>query len=649
MATKKKQEIREEIDAVRLVVRKFEELESNFKPARDAWVEDHELYMGTYDALSYKGSSKVKTDAVFRTVESLVANLDNLYWRNGTPFMGKPTEGSDVDLLRNIHTPLMEYQINATNMRGSTTNLHRYGAKYGVFIAKKEYDAETDCIKLIAEDPNTIYWDMSVNNKACLDIIVKRKVVSYAHIQKMGYMNTELLFLPQYKMEIERTEKEEATDSAVDQEGAAYDPIVSKHELLEADISYPIDKDGREFEERIITIINRKVLARNDKNDFGEKRYYFAPFIEIEDSLRGIGVCRATKQNYIELCDTINQSNDNVTRNLNEMRYVNKDAIPNINQFNNQTKNREQGIVYVSGNPNAAVFVDRPPLFINEIRNKISQLESNIYGWSGSGLIQQGMPMSPVISATETSQIAQKADLRIIMIMKCIENNIYNPFVKDLFKYNAGLFPGKNMRLSKDTFMRIMGSASGIYADNFPKSLKGMYDFYFTGSTEAESRLTKSQSLMNFINIYAKIPPELKQDPALKYMLRKEYELITGEKDSDSIFPKEAEKELISPDNENIILANGGFIIPNPMDNHKEHWQKHKAFQAQSAGKIMEPLKFETHIVLHEQILNTTMNPGGRPGETQPGTPTQEMAAPRQKQPVEGNMMGPGMAGETQT
>jgi hypothetical protein len=643
-----------EIRAVNTVVEKYKDLENAMTSMRYDFRTAHEIYMGTYTGVFYKGTSRVKSDSIFKAVESLIANLDNIYWRNTPPFNGKPTEGSDVELMRNIHMPLMEHQLDRVMFRDATERLFRMGAKYGTFIAMKAWDRNTDFLKLIPIDPNTVYYDTTKNNVKDLDIVIrKKKNVSFDHLKKMGYKNLELLVLPENMLHMDRDEKEQATDNAIgNTEGyegtnaAGYNALTAKHEVLEADVSWDVNGDGTVFEEYIVTVINRRVLARMEKNPFNEKRYYFCPFIEVEDSLAGIGVCMAAKNQWIELTDTLNQMNDNVTRNLNEHRYVDENLIRNKRKFEYQMKNREYGITMVDGNPGQGIMVDRPPLFLNEIRNKAEANESSIMGWSGAFLVQQGMPMGRATTATEAANVINKSDLRILLMMRRIENRVLNPFMRDVFRYNTGYYG--SMRLSEKAFRRILGEKALMYTTDerkFPGSIKDEFDFFFGGSTEAENRLQKAQQLMNFVNIYVKIPPQMLQNPSLNFLLRKEYELITGAKDGDEIFPKEAPKEFVNPEHENVLLDNGGFILPNPMENFDAHLKSH--YEHYQNGSPKYPVKLQAHIVLTEQMAGQKTQGGG-----QPGTPTQEQSPqtePRQQGAVSGNFGGGGVGTETQT
>lgn len=80
------------------------------------------------------------------------------------------------------------------------------------------------------------------------------------------------------------------------------------------------------------------------------------------------------------------------------------------------------------------------------------------------------------------------------------------------------------------------------------------------------------------------------------------------------------ESEELSPDEENIIISQGGLVVPLPNEDVNEHVRSHLQFLQEHEEEIPDHIMklFQQHIQLHMQIQMSVYQPVGGPMATQP-------------------------------
>jgi hypothetical protein len=74
------------------------------------------------------------------------------------------------------------------------------------------------------------------------------------------------------------------------------------------------------------------------------------------------------------------------------------------------------------------------------------------------------------------------------------------------------------------------------------------------------------------------------------------------------------ENEMIGEDEENLLMANGGFAIPLPNEDHQSHIRAHVEFMQQHPDLEPEVIKtIQNHIKAHQTIVMSVYQPNQQP------------------------------------
>ena len=170
--------------------------------------------------------------------------------------------------------------------------------------------------------------------------------------------------------------------------------------------------------------------------------------------------------------------------------------------------------------------------------------------------------------------------------------------------------------LTRADFIRLVGKDvvdTFLGADtttNIAEKLRGDYDFVAEGVSQLENKVVQLQQLTNFLNITLGAPPGIVDLPYIFSRIWK----LSGD-DHDIILPQ-AKVELIAPQDENILMAQGEKVIAKPYENNGFHIIVHQS--GQYAPEYMPNVK--EHISQHLMLQQQMAPPGkaGAPPQEQP-------------------------------
>jgi hypothetical protein len=364
----------------------------------------------------------------------------------------------------------------------------------------------------------------------------------------------------------------------------------SNHELLEVWCNFDIDGDGVE-EECLIVIADGKHVIRLEVNQFDiqEKPYLHNAWNFLEGTSLGIGVPQLTERSQIALNDFTNQIMDNITQILNSMKIV--DDLADIPDW--QLKSRANGIIKSKTGVNA---VKELPIqkTANEGFKAVAMTKEDIRQVSGATVSLQGLPARYETTATEIQTQTNSSSRGIFAKLRDIEDNIIKEMLRRLYSYNL-------QYMSKEDIIMILGekAAKTIFTtENNNLSTKEIlfedYDFIPLGVTQIENKVIKGQQILNFLNIALGLPPGIVDIPKVVEKLWK----YIG--DDDNVLLPQPTDELITPNDENILMSQGEHVHAKPIENHALHIQEHQRLEVPIE---LEPLRQE-HIQEHMSILS---------------------------------------------
>jgi len=372
--------------------------------------------------------------------------------------------------------------------------------------------------------------------------------------------------------------------------------------LLQADCYFDIDQDG--FEELcIITVSLNKTddsknptaaLIRMDLNDCDLQDFpvLFAAWDELEDMSLGVGVCQVGEKDQLSLNTHTRQLMDNISEINNPTKLIDKGLLKegqNLDRWHDK-------VLEFDGDPNTAIFYDRPPSIANEILAAINMDKANIQNGTRASVSFQGLAARYDTTATEYTQGALAASRGIMAQIKNFEDAILKPFLKFQYSYNL-------QKLTRNNIITILGrqAALAVLGETNQKSvsevIRGDYDFIPLGVTQTENKIIRGQQLLNALNVAMKInmtnPGMIPLD-----MLWNKFWDTAGDGDN-KVYAKDlSDESMFLPEDENILIAQGADLQVNPLEDDAEHAQIHIGVMNEIAPEFQAMM--QKHLKRHD-------------------------------------------------
>lgn len=402
-----------------------------------------------------------------------------------------------------------------------------------------------------------------------------------------------------------------------------------RHELLECWCNFDIDDDGIE-EECIITVIDRKEVIRCELNpyDIQEKPYVLFKWEDIEQAESiGIGVPELAKESQLALNDFMNQFMDDLTLILDCMMVVDAQAgIPN-----SQLKSRPRGIITSQNGVNGITFV-RPPNVSDSALRGIQLTKNDIMTVTGASANLQGLPARYDTTATEASAINNSSQREIFTKLRTFEDEVIKAYLRKAYGYNLQFMSSNDVKkiIGEEAFTAYVADMNIKIDKNYDLSdvLLADFDFIPLSVSETENKVVKGQQLMNLYNMAIKSPGGTWN---IVELAKKIAEVLN---DGDlSIISKEVDSQLISPQDENILMEQGETPFAKQRENHLMHIQVHEAAELNPAYEPIRKKHIEEHVrylqlqqqqqqqMLQQELLKQLM---GNAAKQEAGLPAQE-------------------------
>lgn len=675
MPVKKKRRTREEIDealelahqmdpkeakAMRIALGRLEQIRN--QKERVEYVGKLEVWDKQYRnkevSQYYHGESNLFIPMTFETVETISTWLLAVLFFSDPCFKIKGFESSDIKLAEDVWTPFLKYQTTKRfsleeKMEDAITSL----VKYGTVAVKNNWKRNTKYIKFTkgidkgTKKRVTGWKEHTLQNHPDLQIWPMDKV--YFDATDPDYENFDFVAFEGES----RLDQLLALDEEMNPKGGIYKHVkwlkddyfklkdsdkeltgqkdkahLDKVKWVEIWWNYDKDNDGY-AEECVMMIANERLVIRYDSNphDTQFKPLLLCQLTKKEGSPYGIGVCEILEKLQIELNDTANQVMDNATFILNNMWIVDIVAL-DAAAAKLYCKNKQSGIIPVDtgGAPidNVIRALEKPNIIeaglikmkmIREMGKDVTATPSAI----------QGMPSRYKPTATEFAGVQGAAVKKIQRIAKRLERKVLKPWLSRALELNYQYVERKDV-------IRVLGEKGVIYKDRPMKELRINCDFVPVGSLEIEDKAGRIQQLMYFMKIASTMPPEVSR-VNLPVLLRKIWESFGPDykEEAEQVFMKDPQKELIAPEDENVLLESGTELLPHIFDNHGQHREVH----AQGPQTDQKTEHSNMHMMIAQQMAQRMgggqggvgpqeLPQGGGAGEKAPGEVLGELKAP---------------------
>ena len=649
---------------------------SDREETEQKWIDYDKLYNNKYSKKTYvNGVANLFVPETRKAVRTLLNFCDECLFAKKPNFKLQGVGGSNDEKKAEINTKILNLQQQKINFRTKVRRFLETAIINGTAIAKvswvqknkyvlkdlNERKSVMDIIKKIGTGdffmPKTkkdtvpiydnidfsvlelenVFWDFYRKWEEQEAIIEKIPNVSESDIRIMvkgsdSYFGVEQ-YLQQHQAGITEPDVTENYAHTADSVGTGDTMRVDKnrHELLECWCNFDIDDDGIE-EECIITVIDQKQVIRCELNpyDIQEKPYVLFKWEDIKKAESiGIGVPELAKESQLALNDFMNQFMDDLTLRLDCMMVVDAQAgIPE-----SELKSRPRGIMHSQTGKDGVTFI-RPPNVSEAALRGIQLAKNDIMTVTGASANLQGLPARYDTTATEANAINNSSQREIFTKLRTFEDEVIKAYLRKAYGYNLQF-------MSTNDVKKIIGAeAFGAYIANMnidfesrdydlSKVLMSDFDFVPLSVSETENKVVKGQQLLNLYNIAIKSPVGIWN---IAELAKKIAEVLN---DGDlSIISKEVNSQLVSPDDENILMSQGETPFAKQNENHIAHIQVHEAVELNPAYEPIRQKHIEEHVkflqlqqqqqqqLMQQEILRQLM--GQQQQKQQAGVPIQE-------------------------
>jgi hypothetical protein len=377
--------------------------------------------------------------------------------------------------------------------------------------------------------------------------------------------------------------------------------------------------------------------------------YLAAKFCELQGEFWGYGIMFLLDHFQYFMNDTMNQTGDGLVFSLNPIVAMDSNAV----QFPDSIR-MAPGARWLVRDPRNSVTWQEPPkesamAGIQVINFLVAMMNdvSNVAPFGGAGLQSGGRARGRAVqTATGMSILSGEALLQVRDVVENIEQGIMNEML-------SWMFALLQQCLDRPMILRVAGAeaAQVLETQVTRDTLIGGYTFDWLGSTFSFNQNVRTQQMLNFIQILARIPPDfLAQDNARidwKYLLREIWATGFGDREANMIVkditPTRAVDAAI--EDELFAVGRGEEVTVSPIDDDMAHAQIHNQYLQGAGAELPDMVKMQlmTHIQRH--AASYAMKEMAKAQQAEQAAMAQAMGGPAPQQGTPGAIGPPGPSG----
>lgn len=471
------------------------------EPLKQKWDDFYDLYRGVLDSTTKSiWQANIFVPYAFSTIETIVPRLVA-----GRPQIDvMPREEGDTDYAR-VQSYLVDYQWDQCDMDKLLPDIVRQMLIYGTSVVKVYWDKKVETVEEEIEiDPDfpelgsqkvevekttknqpvvemvdlyDFFWDPKGFDIDSCGWVAHRTYRSYDYLikmQKQGlYKNVNLLEKDKtrpFKGETDKITRTTALGTTDPQSVSGDSDKEANIELIE----YWEDN-------RVVTIANRTVVIRDDKNPFAHGKKPFVRFVDqsVPKEFCGIGELEPIETLQKELNDMRNQRMDNASLILNRMWLVQNGA--NVDE--DELVSDVGGIIHTDKIEGVQALY--PPEIPNSSYREETLIKADIQQTTGITDYTKGVASDALANETATgiSMMQEAGNARIKLKMMNIEMGI---------REIGELFISLNKQfIDEETVIRILGEGSPQWLLVKPSEIKDNFDLM----VESAPRLLENDAI----------------------------------------------------------------------------------------------------------------------------------------------------------
>jgi len=471
------------------------------EPLKQKWDDFYDLYRGVLNSSTKSmWQANIFVPYAFSTIETIVPRLVA-----GRPQIDvMPREEGDADYAR-VQSYLIDFQWDQCDMDKMLPDIVRQMLIYGTSVVKVYWDKKVETVEEEVEvDPDfpelgsqkvevekttknqpvvemvdlyDFFWDPKGHDIDSCGWVAHRTYRSYDYLLKMQkqglYKNITLLEKDKTKPFKGETDKVTRTNALGTSDPQSVSGDSDKEANIEL-IEYWED-------DRVVTIANRTVVIRDDKNPFGHGKKPFVKFVDqsVPKEFCGIGELEPIETLQKELNDMRNQRMDNASLILNRMWLVANGA--NVDE--DELVSDVGGIIHTDKIEGVQALY--PPEIPNSSYREETLIKADIQQTTGITDYTKGVASDALANETATgiSMMQEASNARIKLKMMNIEMGI---------RQIGELLTSLNKQfIDEETVIRIIGEGSPQWLLVKPSEIKDNFDLV----VESAPRLLENDAI----------------------------------------------------------------------------------------------------------------------------------------------------------
>lgn len=263
-------------------------------------------------------------------------------------------------------------------------------------------------------------------------------------------------------------------------------------------LNEPLELLERWDRDKVITVIQKCRLIRNERNPFGKIPFYSVNFWDMPNAFWGIGLGRSIGQDQRVSTGLINALLDITSLIVNPM-YVQSNS---ANVTSQNTRLRPGGWIRVEGEAGKAFSLLEQPRFPVEVFQEIASAEARAEQTSGANelLVQGAMPAtgrtSMGRSATGAGALNAAAANRIQALVENFVAQVYEPFLYEMHELNRERLPFSVLR---DILGKKLGQQYKVKPVDY---CNAEFEFDVLAGSHLAARSQMAQSLAIMVQIF---------------------------------------------------------------------------------------------------------------------------------------------------
>lgn len=500
MPYKKPKAIRaqENTELARDIVNKFTSTIAFRTPYKNKWDRFYKMYRGVLEETNYPWQSNIWVPLSFSTIETVVPRLVS----NRPQIDVLPREPND-DRYAQIMGKVIDYQWDQMNMNVILPEAVKEMCIYGTVVLKVSWYKEEDYViekqsvdedmpelgQVEVKEKKTIYnapkveivdlYDFFIDPKATTidnaEWVIHRSMRTYDYLHEMSeegkYKNIAMLKDEGSSFAMNDDEKQQRRSTI----GISVPEVQKDEKLIEILECW--------WDDRVVTIANRKIVIRDQKNPFrhGKKPFVHCVDQKIPHEFYGMGELEPIETLQYELNDRRNQRMDNVTLVLNRMWGV----VNGKNVDEDELVSDAGGVIHMD-EPNAVIPFVMPDVTSSSYQEE-TIIKADIQQTSGVTDFTRGMSSDALANDTATgiSLLQEASNARFRLKIQNIEDMCLKRLGEMMVSMN-------NQFLSSELTIRIVGDEGREYETVKPEDIKGNFDV----SVQAGSTIPGNESIM---------------------------------------------------------------------------------------------------------------------------------------------------------